>query len=114
MKFADLNAIVTGGASGLGLAVAERVITNSGRVALLDVNADQGNATAEKLGDNALFIQTDVADENQVNDAVAAARKSLGPLSLAVNCAGILGAKRVLVKTAQCRVISSRRSSRST
>ena len=98
MKFADLTAIVSGGASGLGLAVAERVIANNGRVALLDLNADQGNAAAETLGVNALFIQTDVADENQVDDAVTTARKALGPLSLAVNCAGILGAKRVLGK----------------
>ena len=98
MKFADLNAIVSGGASGLGLAVAERVVASGGHVAILDLNDDQGNTAAEKLGKSAVFIRTDVSDENQVDDAVSKARKSLGPLSLAVNCAGILGAKRILGK----------------
>lgn len=99
MKFSNLTAVISGGASGLGLAVAEHVLANGGKAALLDLNAEQGQAAVAKLGDQAAFIATDVADENQVNTAVAEATQRFGSPSLAVNCAGILGAGRVLGKS---------------
>ena len=99
MKFDNtVKAIISGGVSGLGLAVAERVIAAGGRAALLDVNADAGAAALKKLGDRALFVRTDVSNESQVNDAVAAAVDAFGGVNLAVNCAGVLGAGRVLGK----------------
>src|SRR5690606_36692688 len=94
----SIKAIISGGVSGLGLAVAERVIAAGGRAALLDVNADAGAAALKKLGDHAQFIRTDVSNESQVNDAVAQAVEAFGGINLAVNCAGVLGAGRVLGK----------------
>jgi NAD(P)-dependent dehydrogenase (short-subunit alcohol dehydrogenase family) len=98
MQFSNLNAIVSGGASGLGLATAERVIAAGGQAALLDVNAEQGEAAAKKFGDKALFIETDVTSEDNVNNAVKKAADALGTINLTVNCAGVLGAKRTLGK----------------
>lgn len=96
MKFSKINAVVSGAASGLGHAVAAKVIENGGRVAMLDVNADQGEAAARKLGAGAIFLQTDVSDEANVNASMSEAREQLGEIRLAVSCAGILGAARVL------------------
>ena len=89
-------AIVSGGASGLGHAVAQRIITAGGSVALLDVNEAQGQKAAAALGARAMFVRTDVSDEAQVNAAVDAAATAFGGINLAVSCAGILGAGRVL------------------
>ncbi len=89
MKLIDTHAVVSGGASGLGLAVATRIARAGGRVALLDVNAAQGNAAAAALGEHALFIATDVTDESGVNAAIEQARERMGRIDAAVNCAGI-------------------------
>lgn len=96
MRFKNITAVVSGAASGLGNAVAAKVIDEGGQVVMLDLNAEQGEAAAARLGDRAVFIQTDVTDEQQVNAAVAQAIKQMGELRLAVSCAGILGAGRVL------------------
>jgi NAD(P)-dependent dehydrogenase (short-subunit alcohol dehydrogenase family) len=97
MQLSDVRAIVTGGVSGLGLAVAQRLVADGGRVALFDVNDDKGAAAVAALGDaNARYFRTDVTDEAGVAANVAAARAFLGGLNTAVNCAGILGAGRVL------------------
>ena len=98
MQFSNLNAIISGGASGLGLATAERVIGAGGKAALLDVNAEQGEAAAKKFGDQALFIKTDVTSEGNVVAAVDKAVDAFGHVDLTVNCAGVLGAKRTLGK----------------
>lgn len=96
MEFSGINAIVTGGASGLGEGVAQRVIEQGGHVTLVDINAEQGRETASKFGKQAQFVQADVSDGNAVNHAVDKAITHGGPLGLAVSCAGILGNKRVL------------------
>lgn len=96
MKFKNIKAVVTGGASGLGHAVAAKVVAAGGQAALLDINADQGEAAAKSLGGNAFFLATDVSDEENVNASIAAARERMGEIRLAVSCAGILGAARVL------------------
>jgi len=98
MKFSNIRAVVSGGASGLGNAVARRVVAEGGKVALLDVNAAQGEAAAKALGDSAIFLATDVSHESEVNAAVNKAVEAFGGIDLAVSCAGILGAGRVLGK----------------
>ena len=98
MKFDKINAIVSGGASGLGLATCERVVKAGGKVAMLDLNEQQGQEAAKKLGAAAIFIKTDVSSEKDVNAAVARAKDAFGSLQLAVSCAGILGAGRTLGK----------------
>jgi NAD(P)-dependent dehydrogenase (short-subunit alcohol dehydrogenase family) len=92
------KAIVSGGASGLGLAVAQDVIAKNGQVVLLDVNQEQGQASAQALGDNAHFVMCDISNAEQVDAAVAQAAELMGGINLAVGCAGILGAGRVLGK----------------
>ncbi|MCW0378003.1 SDR family oxidoreductase [Xanthomonas sacchari] len=101
MQLADLKAVVTGGVSGLGLAVAQRIVAEGGKVALFDLNDDKGAAAVAALGaERACYLRTDVSDEAQVAAQLAAARDFLGGLNAAVNCAGILGAGRVLGKEA--------------
>lgn len=98
MQASDLKAVITGGASGLGLAVARRVIAGGGRAALLDVQADAGAAAARDLGAQAAFIRCDVSDENNVDAAVGAAQRALEGINLVVNCAGVVGAGKLLGK----------------
>ena len=101
MQLSDARAIVTGGVSGLGLAVAERLVAAGGKVALFDVNDDKGAEAVAALGaGNARYWKTDVTDEAAVAVNVAAAKEFLGGLNVAVNCAGILGAGRVLGREA--------------
>ncbi len=101
MQLSDTRALVTGGVSGLGLAVAQHLVAHGGKVALFDLNDDKGAAAVAALGEaNARYFRTDVADEAGVTDSVAAASEFLGGLNAAINCAGILGAGRVLGREA--------------
>ncbi len=97
MQINNARAVITGGVSGLGLAVAQHLVSHGGKVALFDVNDDKGAAAVAELGDaNARYFMTDVTDEAGVIANVAAAKDFLGGLNVAVNCAGILGSGRVL------------------
>jgi NAD(P)-dependent dehydrogenase (short-subunit alcohol dehydrogenase family) len=81
-------ALVTGGASGLGFATAERLIAAGACAVLVDLPGSDGEAMARTLGDRARFAPADVTDEEQVAAAVSEAA-ALGPLRIAVNCAGV-------------------------
>lgn len=96
MDLTTAKAVITGGASGLGLATAQRVIAAGGQVVLLDINDEQGAASVESLGSRAAFINANVADEQSVRTAIAAAHETMGGISLVVNCAGIATAGRTL------------------
>lgn len=96
MQLSNAKAVVTGGASGLGLATAERVIEAGGRVVILDINDERGDAAALKLGTRARYVKSDVSNEDSVKAAVAAANEFMGGITLAVNCAGIATAGRTL------------------
>jgi NAD(P)-dependent dehydrogenase (short-subunit alcohol dehydrogenase family) len=96
MDLASAKAVITGGASGLGFATAKRVVAAGGKVVLLDVNEEQGAASVTELGDQALFISTDVSNEDAVKTAMAKANAFMGGITLAVNCAGIATAGRTL------------------
>jgi len=98
MKIQDARAVVTGGASGLGNAVARHIKAHGGKVAILDVQEGPGRAAAAALGADALFVRCDVTSEAEVNAAMDTAHKYLGSLNLLVNCAGVVGAGRVLGK----------------
>jgi NAD(P)-dependent dehydrogenase (short-subunit alcohol dehydrogenase family) len=99
MKYADARAVITGGASGLGLAVASHIVAAGGRVTLLDVQEGPGQAAASTLGKNASFAKCDVTSETEVNAAMDSARTAMQGINLLVNCAGVIGAGRVLGKT---------------
>lgn len=96
MNLAIARAVISGGASGLGLATAKRVIDSGGQVSLLDIDATQGAASATDLGARAVFIRTDVTDEKNVQSAMQQAAGFMGGITLAVNCAGVLMPGRAL------------------
>ena len=101
MHLSSARAIVTGGVSGLGFAVARHLVSQGGKVALFDLNDDKGAAAVAELGEaNARYVRTDVSDEAGVAANVAAAKTFMSGISAAINCAGILGAARVLGKEA--------------
>src|SRR5277367_2824597 len=99
MKLVDACALITGGASGLDNAVAKHIIGAGGTVAILDVQDTAGNDAAKVLGSRAIFVKCDVTDEKNVDAAVQSARDFMGSINLAVNCAGVVGAGRMLGKT---------------
>ena len=96
MDIANSKAIISGGASGLGLKTAEKIISSGGMAVLMDLNSEQGSANAKELGDRALFIITNVTSENEVQNAVIEASNFMGGMTLAVSCAGVVGAARAL------------------
>lgn len=100
MILESARAIISGGASGLGRAVAQRVIDAGGSATLLDINADQGKTAAAELGERAWFLRTDVSSDEEVTAAVQQAHDNMGGLSLTVSCAGIIGAGLALGKDA--------------
>src|SRR4051794_35755751 len=85
-------ALVTGAASGMGLAVSKRLAGLGHAVALLDLNGDAAEAAAQEIrsdGGRAAAALVDVADRTSVDDAVAKARSELGPISIVVTSAGL-------------------------
>jgi NAD(P)-dependent dehydrogenase (short-subunit alcohol dehydrogenase family) len=90
--------VVTGGASGLGQAVARHVIAQGGTVAILDVQDAPGQQAARELGPRAHYFNCDVTSEATVNAAMNAAAAAMGGINLLVNCAGIVGSARALGK----------------
>lgn len=101
MQLDQVKAVITGGVSGLGLATARHLVARGARVALFDVDDAKAEQALGALGrDHAAYFRTDVTDEAAVSASVAAAQSFLGGLNVAVNCAGILGAGRVLGKEA--------------
>jgi NAD(P)-dependent dehydrogenase (short-subunit alcohol dehydrogenase family) len=91
-------AAVTGGASGLGGAVARMLAGQGARVAILDMDAGKGQAMAEETG--GLFHQTDVSDPESVSAALDAVEAGLGTPRVCVNCAGIGPAAKTVSKGA--------------
>ena len=96
MQLATAKAVISGGASGLGFATAQRVIDAGGQVVLFDINDEQGSSSAASLGGRARYIKTDVSDEGSVKAAVKQAAEAMNGITLAVNCAGIATAGRAL------------------
>ena len=88
MNVSDSVAVVTGGASGLGLATAKALIAEGATVVILDLPSSDGEIVAKELGDRVRFSAGDVTDEASVTTALDLA-ESLGPLRVTVNCAGI-------------------------
>lgn len=93
-------AIVTGGASGLGEATARQLVESGGKVAILDLAQEKGQALAEELGnDHAMFVHTDVTSEGSVREAIEQATSRFGTIHVAVNCAGIGTAQKTLSRS---------------
>ncbi|CAN5702899.1 3-hydroxyacyl-CoA dehydrogenase [soil metagenome] len=97
MEIAGKVALVTGGASGLGLATVRRLHEAGARVVVVDLPSADGARVVAELGERAAFAAADVTDEQQVQAAVDVAT-GLGSLAVVVNCAGIGNAIRVVAK----------------
>ena len=92
MRLENRLAIVTGGAKGIGLAVAERFLAEGARVVIADIDEDAGSAAIERLGTAGAcrFVRCDVGDADDVANLVAAAIAFGGDIEILVNNAGIV------------------------
>ncbi|QBD81635.1 3-hydroxyacyl-CoA dehydrogenase [Ktedonosporobacter rubrisoli] len=98
MDLKNKGVLVTGGASGLGAACVRMAVQAGAKAVIVDLNNEAGTALAEELGSAALFVKTDVTSEADVQAAVKTAVDTFGGLHVAINCAGIGIAERVLGK----------------
>ena len=96
MKIDSVRAVVTGGASGLGRAVAHNIVAKGGKAVIVDLQEAAGQSTAREIG--ASFRKCDVSVEAQVDASMQSARAEMGGLNLLVNCAGIIGAGKLIGK----------------
>ena len=96
MEFDGVGAIVTGGASGLGIATAKLLAGRGAKVAIFDLNDAVGAAAAQQLG--GVFCKVNVADEASVTAALDAAASAHGVARILVNCAGVAPAARIVSK----------------
>lgn len=97
MEIAQSVALVTGGASGLGLATATLLARSGAAVVLVDLPQSEGEQQASRLGDRTAFIAADVTDPAQVAAAVERAGE-FGPLRIVVNCAGVATPGKIIGK----------------
>ena len=90
MNISNCVAVITGAASGIGAACAEYLLAKgAAAVALLDVNEARGEPLADRLGDRALFVRTDITDLTSVEAAMAKAVARFGPVTVVINAAGV-------------------------
>ena len=94
MEIKDAVAVVTGGASGLGLATTKRLLDKGASVVVIDL---RGEDAVKELGERAQFVEANVTEPDAVSEALDAAEK-MGPLRINVNCAGIGNAIKTLSK----------------
>ena len=96
MQIAERTFLITGGASGLGEACVRRFAQQGANVVIADVNEQAGSRLADELAGRAVFVTTDVTTEASARAAIQTAVARFGGLHGLINCAGILGASRIL------------------
>ena len=89
MRLKDNIAIVTGAGRGIGAAIAEAFVREGAKVVIAERDPATGSDTASRLGENALFVQTDVTDQASVDATVQTTTKTFGKIDILVNNAGI-------------------------
>src|SRR6266511_1226887 len=104
MELRTVKAIVTGGASGLGRATAERLVAAGASVALLDRPASAGADVAKAMGQRAIFTPADVTSGDEVGAALQTAWDRFGRLDVLVNCAGIGTAMKTLGRSGPAKL----------
>ncbi len=98
MRLEGKVALVTGGASGLGLAATKQLLDAGAAAVIVDLPTSDGEVVAKELGDRARFAPADVTSEDDVRAAIDAAVESFGGLHIVVNCAGVGFPGRVLTR----------------
>ena len=96
MKIQGKVCVVTGGASGLGAATAQYLVSQGARVIMVDMNQELGQQLQQQLGSQSEFLAVDVTDENQVLQLFSHIEQKYGQLNGLVNCAGIAPSAKVL------------------
>ena len=104
MELRTVKAVVTGGASGLGRAAAERLVAAGATVALLDRPASPGAETAKAIGQRAIFTPADVTSADEVSAALQTAGDRLGGVNVLINCAGIGTAMKTIGKSGPAKL----------
>ncbi|MFC8683792.1 3-hydroxyacyl-CoA dehydrogenase [Brevibacillus porteri] len=98
MDFKNCVVAVTGGASGLGEATVKNIVAHGGKALMMDVNDEKGIQLAEALGDQVLYVNTNVVEEADVRSALDQAVEKFGKITAVVNCAGIGGSQKTYGK----------------
>ena len=106
MNIQDSVFLISGGASGLGLAAARRLVEAGGKAVLADVNVQAGEAAVAELGKSAHFMRTDVTDAESTAAAVQAAVDVFGGVHGLVCCAGVAPGEKVVGKEGPHRLDS--------
>lgn len=96
MQLQDRVVIITGGASGLGQATSRHFIERGAKVALFDLNEEQGRAYARELGDNAEFFKVNVTSESDIKQAIDGILQKWNKIHICLNCAGIAPAGKTV------------------
>jgi len=96
MDFTGVAAVVSGGASGLGEGTARALAAKGCKVTIFDLNKERGEQVATEIG--GLYVHCDVASADSAEQAFARAREAHGPCGIAVNCAGIAPAGKIVGK----------------
>lgn len=97
MDLKDTPVLITGGASGLGEATAERLARQGAKVAILDVQTERAQTVAERIG--GIAVHCDVTSAESAQEAIVIAREKHGVARVLVNCAGAGSGKRVVGKS---------------
>ena len=98
MRVVKINAVITGGASGLGEATVRKIIDLGGTVTISDFQQNRCISLSQELGKNCAYSITDVTNEESINKALLKSISNFGPINLVVNCAGIGVTNKVLSK----------------
>lgn len=96
MSFKDKVAIITGAASGIGLAVAKSLLDNNTKVAVLDINKEALEREFSAYNNQALIVVLDITKENEVKNAIQSVALKFNKIDILINCAGVTGITNVL------------------
>ena len=96
MEISNKVALITGGASGLGMATAETLVESGANVMLLDLNEDNAKKAAESIGDKCSYVVANVTEEDSVQNAINETVKKFDGIHIVVNCAGIGSASKTV------------------
>jgi NAD(P)-dependent dehydrogenase (short-subunit alcohol dehydrogenase family) len=91
-RLAEMSALITGAARGIGRSFAEAYIAEGAQVAIADINLDAARQTARELGNAAYAVQVDVSDQNSIDNAVKAVVDTTGKLDILINNAALFDA----------------------